>query len=130
MGQDLWRIVQDQESYYEKIDGLDYDEAFELNVLIEKGKPLLEDALESWDELIYTPFRYPLPLGVNFGSRFKAPGSEFNFLYAASEKDTSFAETAHHFLLGSASRSSDRSARPPHRPRARRHPRAHRERRA
>lgn len=99
MGQDLWRIVQDQESYYEKIDGLDYDEAFELNVLIEKGKPLLEDGLESWDELIYTPFRYPLPVGVNFGSRFKAPESEFNFLYAASEKDTSFAETAHHFLL-------------------------------
>jgi len=31
VAQDLWRVVQDQESYFEKIDGLDYEEAFELN---------------------------------------------------------------------------------------------------
>lgn len=99
MNLDLWRIVQDQESYYEKIEGLDYDEAFELNVLLERGKPYLEDSLESWDELIYTPFRYPLPVGINFGSRFKAPGSDYNLLYAAEEKETSFAESSHHFLF-------------------------------
>ncbi len=99
MAQDLWRVVQDQESYFEKIDGLDYEEAFELNVMIEKSKPLLDDSFEEWDELIYTPFRYPLPVGINFGSRFKPPGSDYNLLYAGNKRETAFSESSHHFLL-------------------------------
>ncbi len=94
----LWRVVQDQESYYKKITGLDYEEAFELNFLLEKSKPLLPSEHEEWDELIYTPFRYPLPVGVNFGSRFKAPMANYNLLYASTEKETSFAEAAHHMI--------------------------------
>lgn len=99
MGQELWRVVQDQKSYYKKIDGLEYEEAYELNVLLETSKPLLNNDYEEWDELIYSPFRYPLPVGLSFGSRFKPPGSSYNILYAALQKDTSFAETCHHFLL-------------------------------
>lgn len=94
----LWRVVQDQESYYKKITGLDYDEAVELNILLEKSKPLLPSEHEEWDELIYTPFRYPLPVGVNFGSRFKAPMANYNLLYASTDKETSFAEAAHHMI--------------------------------
>ena len=93
MGQELWRVVQDQRSYYNKIDDLEYDEAYELNVLLETSKPLLNNDHEEWHELIYSPFRYPLPVGLSFGSRFKPPGSAYNILYAALEKETSFSET-------------------------------------
>jgi hypothetical protein len=94
-----WRIVQTQKiSFYQMIDGLSTEEAIELNIAIEKTKPLLDEDHESWHELINTPFRYPLPVGADFGARFKPPMSTNNVFYCSKEKNTAYSESAHHAL--------------------------------
>jgi hypothetical protein len=94
-----WRVVQSQAiSFYQKIDNLTTEEAIELNIAIEMTKPLLNLDHELWHELIYTPFRYPLPVGVDFAARFRPPFSLKNIFYCSKEKVTSYAESAHHAL--------------------------------
>lgn len=94
-----WRVVQTQAiSFYQKVNDLTTEEAIELNVAIEMTKPLLNQDHEVWHELIYTPFRYPLPIGVDFGARFRPPLSLKNVFYCSKEKASSYSESAHHAL--------------------------------
>jgi len=91
-----YRIVEHQNKIYE-FNATSTDERAELlQSLIERTKP--EPYFHEWHELIASPFRYPTPIGVNHGARFRPPGSMRNVLYSSKEAETALFEHAYHFL--------------------------------
>ncbi len=91
-----YRIVEHQNRIYEYNATSTEVRAELLQSLLERTKP--EPYSYEWHELIATPFRYPLPVGLNYAARFRPPGSMKNVLYSSQEVETTLYEHAFHFL--------------------------------
>lgn len=105
------RVVEAQTPLYEYNVTTSTEHAEALQELIESEKPK-KYAFE-WHELIATPFRYHLPVGVKYGARFRPPGSKTNILYASEELRTALYEHAFHFCkfrIGMNPKTLDKSA--------------------
>ena len=93
----LHRIVEDQASHTPTRTITDTLEEYEfIEELIENSKPSI--TLTKHHYLIRTQFRYPLPVLPRFTARFRAPHSFRNVFYGTFERQTSFYETAYHWL--------------------------------
>jgi RES domain-containing protein len=95
----LWRAVEAQHvaSTMRLVDGI--DEQRVLEELVEEAKPPRPIGTEDLDYLLFTPFRYPSPIG----SRFRAP-TDPGVFYGADEQRTACAELGYwrwRFLLDS-----------------------------
>lgn len=93
-----WRIVNRKSDFLDKKIGLNTTEAAELNFEIENSRPGVDLHDEEWHELLYTPFRYPLPVDAAFSARFRPPYSTKNVLYASETIEAAAAEAGYHFL--------------------------------
>lgn len=91
-----FRIVERQVVTYEYNATSTRENAELLEQLINRTKP--EPYHAEWHDLIATPFRYPLPVPLNFAARFRSPNSMTNVLYSSKEEVTAYYEHAYYFL--------------------------------
>ena len=64
--------------------------------LIDSTKPPISK--KDWHYLIATPFRYPLPVGLEYSARFRPPFSERHVFYGTFELKTAEYEFGYHWL--------------------------------
>ncbi len=97
MDQSLYRIVELQlgDSYAKKATDT-YEESKLLDQILDKSKPFIEKS--SFDKLIYTSFRYDLPVPEIYSARFRPPLFEKNVWYGTYEIETAIFEASFHFL--------------------------------
>lgn len=93
---DVFRLVENQARVYGYKATLDEEEAIHLESMIEQSKPQLD--FTEWDELIFTPFRYALPIQDKYSSRFCPPNSKRNAFYCSEQLITTFFEYSYHFM--------------------------------
>jgi hypothetical protein len=96
---ELFRIVQSQmaDRYAQKAT-LSQATADALDRLLETTKLATPSDHQSWDALIATPFRYPLPTDPLYLARFRPPHFRRNVWYGSQIAETSFYEAAYHLM--------------------------------
>src|SRR5690348_15899593 len=78
---EVHRVVEDQVKLTSYRATEDAEKAIQLEILIDLTKPPKRQI--EWHELIYTPFRYNLPVLPRFQARFKPPYFQKNVFYAS-----------------------------------------------
>ena len=99
----LWRIVEDQANWVlrNNVQG-DDDDIQLLEELVNETKSLTDQEIEfqrkGYHILIYSPFRYDLPVLPKYQVRFKPPYHNKNVFYGSLETQTSYYEYAYHWM--------------------------------
>ncbi|MBC7531127.1 MAG: RES family NAD+ phosphorylase [Oligoflexus sp.] len=101
---DLWRITEEQatSSLHNNIPDSSSRETDFLENLVDETKPLktLEQQYiqAGYHYLVYSQFRYPLPVPSRYAARFKPPLHMENVFYGGLAPETSYHEYVYHFL--------------------------------
>jgi hypothetical protein len=67
-----------------------------LDEILENTKPFIQK--NKFDRLIYTSFRYDLPVPEIYAARFKPAGFKYNVWYGTYETETAIYEATYHFM--------------------------------